>query len=43
MVKGCIICLEKGDKKSFLQNPSSVALAKVLERTQERSQCFGFC
>ena len=31
----CIICLEKGDKKSFLQKPLLVALANLLERTRE--------
>ena len=34
----CIICLEKGDKKSFIQKPSLVALANLLERTRERAQ-----
>ena len=31
----CIICLEKGDKKSFVQKPSMIALANLLERTGE--------
>ena len=34
----CIICLEKSDKKSFVQKPSLVALAKLLERRRERAQ-----
>ena len=37
----CIICLEKGDKKSFVQKPSLVALANLLERTRERAQFKG--
>ena len=31
-----IICLEKGDRKSFVQKPSLVAKANLLERTRER-------
>ena len=34
----CIICLKKGDKKSFVQEPSLVVLANLLERTREGAQ-----
>ena len=34
----CIICLEKGAKKSFVQKPSLVALANLLEKTRARAQ-----
>ena len=34
----CTICLEKGDKKSFVQKPSLVTLANLLERKRERAQ-----
>ena len=33
-----IICLEKSDKKAFVQKPSLVALSNLLERTRERAQ-----
>ena len=34
----CIVCLEKSDKKSFVQKPSLIALVNLLERTRERAQ-----
>ena len=34
----CIICLGKSDNKSFVQKPSLVVLANLLERTRERAQ-----
>ena len=37
-VMECIICLEKGDKKSFVQKSSLFVRANLLEKTREQAQ-----